>query len=186
MCSSDLHTLPLANNMLDIQRLMTSITISALIPFDVKEVRQKTGMYYGLNASSRNMILYDRTTEANPNGCILGMPGAGKSFAAKREMVNVLLNTEDEVYVIDPEGIDYTPLANAMGGSVVKLAAGTKTYVNPFDLNIDNHDDNGDPVKVKTDFIEAICTLQLVEGLDFLQLKNPSLTDAFQKFTSLI
>lgn len=153
--------LPLANNMLDIQRLMTSITISALIPFDVKEVRQKTGMYYGLNASSRNMILYDRTTEANPNGCILGMPGAGKSFAAKREMVNVLLNTEDEVYVIDPEGIDYTPLANAMGGSVVKLAAGTKTYVNPFDLNIDNHDDNGDPVKVKTDFIEAICNIAI-------------------------
>lgn len=115
-------SLPLGNNQLELQRLMTSVTVSAIIPFDVKEIRQKTGMYYGLNASSRNMILYDRTTEMNPNGCILGMPGAGKSFSAKREMINVLLNTEDEVYVIDPEGIDYTPLAQALNGSVIKLA----------------------------------------------------------------
>lgn len=154
-------SLPLANNQLDIQRLMTSETVSAIIPFDVREVRQKTGMYYGLNASSKNMILYDRTTANNPNGCILGMPGAGKSFAAKREMINVLLNTEDEVYVIDPEGIDYTPLAEALNGSVIKLAAGSNIYLNPFDLNLENADDNSDPVKVKTDFIETICEIAI-------------------------
>lgn len=154
-------SLPLANNQLKIQRLMTNNTISSINPFSVREVHQKTGMYYGLNAASRNMILYDRTTDVNPNGCILGMPGAGKSFSAKREMLNILLNTDDEVYVIDPEGVDYVPLANALGGSEIKLATGSKVYLNPFDLNIDNTDDNGDPVKVKTDFIETICEIAI-------------------------
>lgn len=154
-------SLPLANNQLKIQRLMTNNTISSINPFSVREVHQKTGMYYGLNASSRNMILYDRTTDVNPNGCILGMPGAGKSFSAKREMLNILLNTDDEVYVIDPEGVDYVPLANALGGSEIKLATGSKVYLNPFDLNIENTDDNGDPVKVKTDFIETICEIAI-------------------------
>lgn len=154
-------SLPLANNQLKIQRLMTNNTISSITPFSVREVHQKTGMYYGLNAASRNMILYDRTTDVNPNGCILGMPGAGKSFSAKREMLNILLNTDDEVYVIDPEGVDYVPLANALGGSEIKLATGSKVHLNPFDLNIENTDDNGDPVKVKTDFIETICEIAI-------------------------
>lgn len=154
-------SLPLANNQLKIQRLMTNNTICSINPFSVREIHQKTGMYYGLNAASRNMILYDRTTDVNPNGCILGMPGAGKSFSAKREILNILLNTDDEVYVIDPEGVDYVPLAKALGGSEIKLATGSNLYLNPFDLNIENTDDNGDPVKVKTDFIETICEIAI-------------------------
>ena len=113
--------LPLANNQISIERLMTSNTLGAILPFSVREVKQRTGMYYGLNAASHNMILYDRTTGTNPNGCILGMPGAGKSFSAKREMINVLLNTDDEVYVIDPEGIDYAPLAHALHLSLIHI-----------------------------------------------------------------
>lgn len=140
---------------------MTSNTLGAILPFSVREVKQRTGMYYGLNAASHNMILYDRTTGTNPNGCILGMPGAGKSFSAKREMINVLLNTDDEVYVIDPEGIDYAPLAHALHGSEIKLAAGSKIYLNPFDLNLENANDDGDPIKVKTDFITTICEIAI-------------------------
>lgn len=153
--------LPLANNQISIERLMTSNTLGAILPFSVREVKQRTGMYYGLNAASHNMILYDRTTGTNPNGCILGMPGAGKSFSAKREMINVLLNTDDEVYVIDPEGIDYAPLAHALHGSEIKLAAGSKIYLNPFDLNLENANDDGDPIKVKTDFITTICEIAI-------------------------
>lgn len=153
--------LPLANNQISIERLMTSNTLGAILPFNVREVKQRTGMYYGLNAASHNMILYDRTTGTNPNGCILGMPGAGKSFSAKREMINVLLNTDDEVYVIDPEGIDYAPLAHALKGSEIKLAAGSKIYLNPFDLNLENANDDGDPIKVKTDFITTVCEVAI-------------------------
>lgn len=152
-------SLPLGNLQINAERLMTSNTIASIIPFSVREVRQKTGKYYGLNAASGNMILYDRTTDLNPNGCILGMPGSGKSFAAKREILNILLSTDDEVYIIDPEGIDYSPMAEAMGGSVIKLAAGSNLFLNPFDLNIENTDDNNNPVKVKADFIETICEI---------------------------
>lgn len=156
-------SLPIGNQQLKLERLMTSDSISVLNPFDVKEVRMKGGLYYGLNASSRNMILYDRTTDLNPNACILGMPGAGKSFSAKREMINVILNenTEnDEIYVLDPEN-EYCKLTEAFGGSEVKVANGSNIYINPFDLNIENAEDGEDPVKIKTDFIESICEIAI-------------------------
>ena len=153
-------SLPIGRNDLHLQRLMTTQSIASIIPFDVKEVRQEGGMYYGQNAVSHNMILYNRLTDINPNGCILGMPGSGKSFAAKREMINVLLNTEDEIYVIDPER-EYKVLADAFGGSIVKIAAGSEVYINPFDINLENSDDAGDPIKVKSDFIETIVEIMV-------------------------
>lgn len=153
-------SLPLGNPQLCIERLMSSNSICSLIPFDVKELRQDSGMYYGLNAASKNMIRYNRMSDVNCNGCILGMPGAGKSFAAKREMINVLLNTDNEVYVIDPER-EYYELAKNLGGAVVRIANGSKSYINPFDMHMDNTDDDGDPVKVKTDFIETVCEIAI-------------------------
>lgn len=155
--------IPVGNNQVKIDRLMTTQSIGSIIPFDVQEVKDKGGMYYGLNAISQNMILKDRSAGLNPNSCILGMPGAGKSFAAKREMLNVLLSTEDDVYVIDPER-EYKPLADALGGSVVKIANGSRTYINPFDLNIKNVGDEGsetDPVKIKSDFIQTVCEIMI-------------------------
>ena len=124
-------SLPLGNRQLDIQRLMTSDTICAMNPFNVKEVKQKGGLYYGLNAASRNMILYDRTTDLNPNAIILGMPGAGKSFSAKREIINVLLNENtqnDEIYILDPEN-QYQKLTESFGGSEVKIANGSPMFM---------------------------------------------------------
>lgn len=154
-------SLPIGNNKVLNQRLISSVTVGCIIPFDVKEMMQKNGMYYGLNAVSHNLILYNRGNDrVNPNGCILGMPGAGKSFAAKREMINVLLNTNDEVYIIDPER-EYKPIVEKLGGSVVKIANGSTSYINPFDMNIDNADDGGDPVRIKSDFIEAICEIMI-------------------------
>ncbi|MCC2254570.1 hypothetical protein LKD70_09095 [Ruminococcus sp. CLA-AA-H200] len=156
-------SLPIGNNQLEIQRLMTSNSIGAIIPFNVREINQPTGIYYGLNAASRNMIFFDRKHSLfNPNGCILGMPGAGKSFSAKREIINVLLaNPNDEVYVIDPEGIDYAPLARAFGGAEIKLAAGSNYRLNPFDLNLKNAEENENPVKLKTGFIQTICDIMI-------------------------
>lgn len=152
--------LPLGRNDLLVQRLMTSQSVASIIPFDVKEVRQKKGMYYGQNAVSHNMILYNRQSDLNPNSCILGMPGSGKSFAAKREMINVLLNTDDEIYVIDPER-EYLPLVDAFGGACVKISNGSNVYINPFDMDLENADDAGDPVKVKSDFIGSLCEIMI-------------------------
>lgn len=154
--------LPIGNKKIAIDRLMTSQTVSSIIPFSVLDINQNKGMYYGLNAASQNMILYNRASGTNYNSCILGMPGSGKSFAAKREMINVLLNTNDEIYVIDPER-EYKIIADKLGGTVVKIANGSNVYLNPFDLNINNVDDEtmSDPVKTKCDFIQTICEIMV-------------------------
>lgn len=156
-------SLPLGNNQVLEDRLMASYTVASLIPFNVKEVKQKGGIYYGCNAVSKNMVLYNRVKEkVNANGIILGVPGGGKSFAAKRELLNVLLDTEDEVYVIDPQR-EYVPIANQFEyGSVVKIANGSNVHINPFDLNIKNTSEGeGDPVKLKTDFITTLIEIMI-------------------------
>jgi type IV secretory pathway VirB4 component len=143
--------------------LMTSDSVEALIPFSVQEVQEPGGMYYGLNAISNNMIIYNRMLEANPAMAILGMPGGGKSFATKREIVNALLNSDDEIYVVDPER-EYVKFAEALGGTVVKLALGSKKHINLLDLDItvnEKDDEQIDPVKAKSDFIQSVLELML-------------------------
>lgn len=148
-------SLPLAYNKLFVQRLLTTEAASVFIPFSTQELSQNKGMYYGLNAVSRNLILFNRLNSKNANGVILGTPGSGKSFSAKREMINVLLTTDDDIYVIDPER-EYAPLAALFGGEVVKIAAGSKTYINPLDMDI-NYADDDDPITLKSDFVGSLC-----------------------------
>lgn len=147
--------LPLARNELAIQRLLTTEAASVFMPFSSQELAQNNGMYYGLNAISNNLIRFNRINSKNANGVILGTPGSGKSFSAKREMINVLLGTDDDIYVIDPER-EYAPLAALFNGEVVKIAAGSKTYINPFDMDLQYADDD-DPITLKSDFIGSIC-----------------------------
>lgn len=148
-------TLPFANNKLSVQRLLTTETASLFIPFTAQELSQKNGIYYGLNAVSRNLILYNRSSSNNSNALILGTPGSGKSFAAKREILSVVLGTDDDVFIIDPER-EYAPMAEMFGGEVVRIAAGSSSYINPFDMDI-NYADNDDPVALKSDFIATLC-----------------------------
>lgn len=181
--------LPIGNNRLLLDRLMTSYSIASLIPFNVREVKQEGGIYYGCNAISKNMVLYNRTKdEINANGVILGIPGGGKSFAAKRELLNVLLGTEDEVYVIDPQR-EYVPIADKFDfASVVKISSGSKVHLNPFDLNMKNiTEDEGDPVKVKTDFITTLVEIMIGGrwGLSPIQesLVNRACRDIYDPYT---
>lgn len=147
--------LPLATNKVFVKRMLTTEAASVFIPFAAQELTQKNGMYYGLNAVSKNMILFSRLNSKNANGVILGTPGSGKSFSAKREIINVLLNTDDEVFIIDPER-EYAPLAAMMGGESVRIAAGAKVYLNPLDMDMDYADDD-DPITLKSDFINSLC-----------------------------
>lgn len=147
--------LPLANNKVFVKRMLTSESASVFIPYAAQELVQNNGMYYGLNAVSKNMILFNRLNSKNQNGVILGTPGSGKSFSAKREIVNVLLNTNDDVFILDPER-EYTPLADIFEGEVVRIAAGSRTYLNPLDMDL-NYADEDDPITLKSDFIGSLC-----------------------------
>lgn len=152
--------LPIGHNLIDNQRLMTSESVSAITPFDYLDIHQKGGLSYGVNAANKKLIMMDRRLSPSSNACILGMPGTGKSFLAKSEMLQVILNTEDEIYVIDPER-EYVALAETMGGAVIKIAAGSKSYINPFDLNMSSDGEDKDPLKTKTQFIESVVELMV-------------------------
>ena len=126
----------------------------------------KEALYYGINALSNNLIMVDRKLLKNPNGLILGTPGSGKSFSAKREIANCFLLTNDDVIICDPEA-EYAPLVERLHGQVIKISPTSSNYINPMDLNLDYSDDES-PLSLKSDFILSLCEL-IVGGKDGLQ-----------------
>ncbi len=161
-----MSSLILGYNGIEIQRGMTTSSTAIFIPFLTKELRMDgQALYYGMNALSHNVIMADRKRLKNPNGLFLGVPGSGKSFAAKREIVNVFLLTGDDIVICDPEG-EYFPLVNRLGGQVVRIAPSSTDFINPMDINPDYSDDE-DPLTLKSDFILSLCELVIggKEGL---------------------
>jgi hypothetical protein len=174
-------SLVLGKNHLELERTLTTESTAIFVPFTTQELFQSGGMYYGLNALSRNLILFNRKTLKAPNGMILGTPGAGKSFAAKREMVNVLLtDPSSEVLIIDPER-EYTALTKGLGGEVVHISAGSKAYINPLDITMDYADDD-DPILLKSEFVLSLCEL-LVGGKGGLSPAQKTVIDRTCKLT---
>ena len=153
-------TLPLALNELSIKRTLTTESTIIFSPFDTQELIQKEGMYYGQNASSHNLILFNRKNADNGNGWILGTPGSGKSFSAKREMANVFLNTDDDILIIDPER-EYSPLVKAFGGEIIHIAPGSQYHLNPLDMDekygLKDDGTAENPIVLKADFILSLC-----------------------------
>ncbi len=160
--------LPLGENRIQIQRGLTTSAAAVFMPFTTQELCQNgaEALYYGLNALSNNLIMVDRKQLKNPNGLILGTPGSGKSFSAKREMSNVMLATDDDVIICDPEG-EYAPLVAQFGGQVIQISPTSSNYINPMEINL-NYSDDDNPLSLKSDFILSLCEL-IVGGRDGLQ-----------------
>ena len=168
-------------NFIPIQRTLTTASTAIFIPFTTQELFQSGGMYYGLNALSHNLIFFNRKSLKAPNGFILGTPGSGKSFAAKREMINVLLNDPNsEVLIIDPER-EYTALARGFDGEVVHISARSKAYINPLDITMDYADED-DPILLKAEFVLSLCEL-LAGGKHGLSANQRSVVDRACKIT---
>ena len=167
--------LPFASLDLNVKRWMNTESASAFMPFSVEEIMQDGGTYYGVNAQSRNLILYNKMSASNPNSLILGIPGSGKSMSAKMAMTAALLNSKDDVFVIDPEG-EYRSLADAFGGQVIKIALGADTHINPLDMDVQYAGDSGDPIAMKCDYLVSIC--ETIVGHGNL---NPLLINAIQR-----
>ncbi len=153
-----MSSIPLGVNHIPIKRALTTTSTAIFVPFTTQELfMEGESLYYGLNALSNNMIMVDRKKLKNPNGLILGTPGSGKSFAAKREITNAFCVTQDDIIIGDPEG-EYYPLVHALGGQVIHISPTSKDYINPMDINMDYSDDDN-PLGVKSDFILSLCEL---------------------------
>lgn len=179
-------TLPLGKNHVEITRTLTTASTAIFVPFTTQELFQVGGLYYGLNAQSHNLIFFNRKTLKNSNGFFLGTPGSGKSFAAKQEIVNVLLNTDDEVMIIDPER-EYASLAKGFGGEIIHISAGSKAHINPMDITMD-YADSDDPLLLKSEFVLSLCEL-LVGGKQGLEGAQKSVvgracTQTYNKYFS--
>jgi len=163
-----MSSLPLGVNQIEIQRSLTTSSTAIFVPFTTQELFQngKEALYYGLNALSNNLIMVDRKALKNPNGLILGTPGSGKSFSAKREISNVFLATNDDILIADPEA-EYYPLVQRLGDQVIKISPTSRQYVNPMDLNLDYSDDES-PLSLKVDFLLSFCDI-VVGSKDGLQ-----------------
>ena len=168
--------LPLGINQIEIQRGLTTSSTAIFIPFTTQELFQKDkeSLYYGLNALSNNLIMVDRKLLKNPNGLILGTPGSGKSFSAKREIANSFLLTNDDIIVSDPES-EYSPLVKRLHGQVIKISPTSRDFVNPMDLNLDYSDDES-PLSLKSDFILSLCEL-IIGGKEGLQPVEKTIID---------
>ena len=151
--------LPLALNRIEIQRGLTTSSLAIFVPFTTQELfqRESGALYCGTNALSGNLIMVDRLKQKNPNGLILGVPGSGKSFAAKREMFSVYLLTNDDIIICDPES-EYWPLVKRLHGQVIKISPTSKQCINPMDLSLDYSDDDN-PLSLKVDFILSFCDI---------------------------
>ena len=162
-----LSSLPLGHNGIEIKRGMTTSSTAIFVPFMTQELRMDgEAVYYGLNALSHNVIMANRKKLKNPNGLFLGVPGSGKSFAAKRELVNVFLATRDRIIVVDPMG-EYSPLIKRLGGQVIEIAPDSPNHISPMDVQMDMG--GGDsPLSLKADFLLSLCEL-VVGGRDGLQ-----------------
>ena len=163
-----MSSLPLGHNGIEIQRGMTTSSTAIFVPFMTRELRMDgQALYYGMNALSHNVIMADRKKLKSANGLYLGSTGSGKSFAAKRELVNVFLATTDKITVVDPMG-EYSPLIKRLGGQVVEIAPNSHHHINPMDIAAAFGPDDENPMALKSDFILSLCEL-IVAGKEGLQ-----------------
>lgn len=165
--------LPYGLRKIDTLRTLTTESAAALVPFSSQEIRHRGGIYYGVNATSRNLIVCDRCKLLNSNGFILGVSGSGKSFAAKEEITSIALSTEDDIIIVDPER-EYAPLVRALGGEVVQISAGSANHINALDMasgygEVEGKSEN--PLILKSQFVMSLCE----------QLMKPEPVDAKAK-----
>ena len=171
-----MSSLPLGQNLIEIQRGLTTSSVAIFVPFTTQELFQNgnEALYCGINALSNNLIMVDRKWLKNPNGLILGSPGSGKSFSAKREIANVFLVTDDDIIICDPEA-EYGPLVERLHGQVIRISPTSPHYINPMDLNL-NYSDDENPLSLKSDFILSLCEL-IVGGKEGLQPVEKTVID---------
>ena len=162
--------LPIGVRQVETMRTMLTQSVAVLMPFNVQELNDAGGNYYGVNQVSRNINVGNRKKLINGNGFIFGVPGSGKSFFAKQEMGSVFLNTEDDVIAVDPMN-EYFDIAHTFGGAVVNMSTYTDNYINPLDMDVwelDINDSKG-MIREKGEFMLGLCEQCIGDSLNSRQ-----------------
>ncbi|MBP5236154.1 MAG: ATP-binding protein [Clostridia bacterium] len=165
--------LPIGCRKINVLRTLTTESLAVFMPFKVQEISHANGIYYGQNAISNNMIIANRRNLLNGNSFVLGVSGSGKSFTAKSEIANLMLDGEADIIIIDPER-EYAPLVKALGGEIIDISATSRHHINAMDINRE-YGFGEDPVINKSEFILSLCE-QLI-GNRALGAKEKSLID---------
>lgn len=165
--------MPFGTRKIDAFRTLTTESLAVFIPFKVQDIYHENGIYYGQNVISKNMIIADRRQLLNGNSFILGVSGGGKSFAAKGEIENIILSSDADVIIIDPER-EYSQLVKALGGEIINISATSPSHINAMDMNKE-YGDGANPVILKSEFIMSLCE-QLIGGTN-LGAKQKSIID---------
>ncbi len=153
--------LPIGARKINAFRTLTTESLAVFIPFKVQEIRDSGGIYYGENAISHNLIMCNKANLLNQSAFLLGVPGSGKSFCAKELITFLILNTDDDILICDPEG-EFAPLVQALGGdisTIIRMAAGGKDRLNAMYM-VDGYGENN-PIVEKSQFV-----MSLVEQID--------------------
>ncbi len=167
-------TLPLGIRKINAFRTLLTDSVAAIsMPFSAQEISYKDGIYYGQNMISKNMILANRKYLQNGNSFILGVSGSGKSFTGKKEIVNIILSSEDDVIIIDPER-EYSSLVRSMGGEIIHISATSQNHINAMDINKE-YGDGANPIILKSEFVLSLC--ELLIGNKAMGAKEKSIID---------
>lgn len=171
-CSS----LPLAFNQIDMKRALTTSSTAIFVPFTEEEIihESESAIYYGVDQVTKKLIIADRKKLKAPNALFVGSSGSGKSYKAKEEMASVILRTDDDVIICDPEA-EYRPLMETLGGRVIRICANSKDYINPLDIHM-NYSEEDDPLALKAEFIMSFFEL-ILGGTDKMEAEERSIID---------
>lgn len=178
-----MSALPLGNNTVEVKRTFTTTDMAIFIPFTTKELYTNKGQYYGMNSLSNNVIVENRKNLVNPNGLVFGMPGFGKTFFVKREILDMFLRTKDDRLTIDPEG-EYGMLYKLLGGQVIKIALNSRIHINPMEINIfakNEMDKDFDPIAAKCNFVVSMCELILGDNASLSKRETAVIDTACKK-----
>ncbi|MFR3237155.1 MAG: VirB4-like conjugal transfer ATPase, CD1110 family [Acutalibacter sp.] len=155
--------LPYGLRRIKAMRTLTTESAAVLMPFRALEIQDPGGLYYGINAVSKNPILCDRKRLISPHAFMLGVSGSGKSMGMKSTILNIALNTDDDIIIIDAER-EYGPLAQALGGEVVEISPNSSHHINPLDLGDGSAYEGENPEAMKSELLMSILEQQMGTG----------------------